>query len=656
MESTAMSNKKLGRLITKNLIFLVVLIAVSILSIWAWYTHKVQVKAEGINVQSYATGVKVSWDGKPDSYYDNLTALKDSEVVSGSNGLAKSLYDADGNPAALKLITGNGTKFFEPYLNRRTGNVLLNSDNSWQGYNISSDNSEGKYIDIELYFKSDEAKDVYLASDSVVAPKDPKARYSDYGSFSKDYICAASRIAFLNSNKLHSNFIWAPNSNYKLSESESGYTRVTKDKAKEETLGGGGTGGNIDGGVENDGNTYYFWTIKDQLMSQYPQTVEDFTAYKFEYNADIRYFVTEFSFYMPTYSNNPSIPIIINSSSNKNNLKTADSINIDGAASNKISKVNQHFYITNTSYNIGDIVCSNAMYAWTNYIKPGEHMSITLGYDPVKNIVTVLKYDAQGGDSFDIGLEDTNPVTVKYYEIDGGINTALVAPETAVAVSAGEDLGVNVSFKNSDKLSIWPVSVKLTEQYSVEKTGNGFEAVYKFKNMGNKLWLTVKNGKVSFTSTGTEFSLSYIDEFNGPALRVGDYYLVAQRGEIMAVTSSELEPKNLITVFTGSSYTFSNVAEDDQQYTYYDADEKVLKTLSSATSPKLIATPTFKDGDTVTAVGPKIATLTNNGSGDIYTAHIVMRVWVEGTDRDAMTPLADGIFDMSLHFISKNAE
>ena len=62
----------------------------------------------------------------------------------------------------------------------------------------------------------------------------------------------------------------------------------------------------------------------------------------------------------------------------------------------------------------------------------------------------------------------------------------------------------------------------------------------------------------------------------------------------------------------------------------------------------------MKKLSTVRVGETKIATLKKENSDDEYfTAHIVMRIWAEGTDRDAKTPLADGIFDTSFHFISQ---
>lgn len=652
MKNTTSPNKKTGRLIVKNLIFLSVLIVVSALSIWAWFTNGSSATANGISVKAKAGGVKVSWE-ENGTYYDNLTALTEAEAnedKSGGTGLAKSLLDTDGNSAVLKLITGNGLNFFEPYLNRRTGTVLTNSDGTWQGYNIEE--GAGKYIDIDLYFKGDDAKDIYLESDSLVSPKDISLRISDYGDFSKDYICAASRVAFLNAEKTKCSFIWAPNSNYKLEETENGYTRVEEVKTG---TSGGGTIGGLNGGAEKDGKDYYLWTIdttKDYNGGDQRQITE---SYKFEYNASIKYYVAKFKVIVPTYqADNPSIPFLVSESGTSplTNTVTIDkSASFNGNDSGSLLKISNKTYNAATYNNqlIDANLCCQFYITKTNTLIQGTSVEVEFGFNPQTGVMTVLSYN--GNDSWSKG-DTSGPVETKYYEVDDAINTVLVAPENSVALSAGDDLGKSVIFKNSDKRNVLPVSIKLTEQFTVTKTGTEAQATYTFKNKSTGKSLNVTNGKVSFTNTATSFFLSYVEGFEGPALRVGDYYLVAQNGEIKAVTSSELESKYLVTVYTGSSYAFyDNSAQE--LYQYYNGT--ALSTLDTNTEPPLYATTAYKDDDTVTEVGEKIATLTKKENSDDYTAHIVIRVWVEGTDRDALTPLADGIFNLSLHFTSKTA-
>ena len=51
MKNSTASNRKTGRMIAKNLIILVVLVFVSILAMWAWFTNKSSATADGIDVK-----------------------------------------------------------------------------------------------------------------------------------------------------------------------------------------------------------------------------------------------------------------------------------------------------------------------------------------------------------------------------------------------------------------------------------------------------------------------------------------------------------------------------------------------------------------------------------------------------------------------------
>lgn len=654
MKNSTTLNRKTRRMIAKNLIILLVLAVIAFIVIWAWFTSGQSATADGINIKSKASGVEVSWNNK--DFYYNLTALTDEDVVAGETGLAKNISGTENTPSPLKLVTGNGLKFFEPYLNRRLGTPLLHSDNSWQGIDIV--NGEGKYIDIDLYFRSDTARDIYLAGDSFVSPKSTKERFSEYGDFSKDYICAASRVAFLNADKTDCSFIWAPNSDYELKENDNGYTRVTE--YKEEEAEGGGTGGDFDGGATNDGKNYYFWTIRgDQVLTQseQAQSVDNLQCTAFEFNADINYYVTEVSFYIPTYSNNPSIPILINNSSTKSDLDGTDTVNIKGADSMAISKEEQKFYIRNTDWQMntasGQFNCANVMNGNEQYIKSGEYMTLTLGYNPATDILTILKYDTNSH-SFDIGLDEGDPVYVKYYEIENNVTTALVAPEAGTAISSGDEIAKAVTFKSSDKINVTPISVTTSEQFTAHKTGEGATATYQFENVksDNKYLYVSSSGKVSLASSGSDFTLVYVDGFTGPALKSGNYYIVMQNGELKGVTLDNLQIDNLFTVYTGSSYILDTASSTAQDYMYYDSALKLTQDLNGTTTPKLFATGSNTDA-TVKVGNTKITTLTKENEDDeFFTAHIVIRIWAEGTDRDALTPLADGIFDTSFHFVS----
>ncbi len=659
MNSTkASATRKTGGLIGKNLIIFLVLLVVCALSIWAWFTSKTDATANGINIRAKADGVEVSWDGE--TWYKDLTA-RDESGVSGVTGPSKVV----GTPEYLNLVTGNGLKFFEPYLNRRTGTVLMNG-NAWQGREITTSNSEGRFIDVDLYFRGTSERDVFLAADSLVAPKNIGGNFSDFGAFSKDYIAAASRVAFLDANKENVSFIWAPNADVELEYDESGYTRVT-DKVTEDITVSGGGNNTIDGGAVNDGKTYYLWTFKDQLIDTQAKSQDSsyLEPRVFTYDNEISYFVTELSFYIPTYEHkDPSIPVIINNSANRSDLSSNDSENIAGYDSLQNSHVDQHFFVANGEYNLDNnsIGCTNKMYADTRFINIGEHITVKFGYNPQNGILTVLEYESSGGGSFSLGGVETDvTTTVTYYDLNNNDVCALASPKASIAVSSGAHYMKAVRFTDSDKLNISPLSITSAERYTIEKTGDKHEATYKFKNASTNTYLSIANGTISHNGTGSTFTLEVNDDFNGPVLKSGSYYLVVDGGSVKSVTADKLDVADAVTVYTGSVNKLNTKVDDSQTYQYYDADANELKTLNSNTTPKLFtSTQNWSENDlienaaTTKVCDTKIVTLTKASEDDeYYTAHIVMRIWVEGTDREAKTPLADGLFDLLLHFTSQ---
>ena len=659
MDKASVYKRKTIGLIAKNLIILVVLLTVTVLSIWAWFTQYREDHASGVYAQAVADGVEMSWDAK--DYYKDLTAASES-LVTAKNGPRK--YIADSQYSSLKLITGNGIDFFEPYLNRRTATVFKRN-NIWQGSIIKNDKGENKFIDIDIYFRSLIPKSIYLAGDSRVLPNDASeygVRQSDYGAFSKDYICSAARVAFLDSEKKNCKYIWAPNSDYSLIEDEDGYKKYTTTD-NDITTSTGGYGGNLNGGAVYDGNKYYLWTFNDELIDTYQkaQNSSYLAPREFKYDSNIKYYVAELSIWVPTYeTNNPSIPLIISNSSIRSDLSNGDNLNINGNNSQSISHKDQNFYIVGGDFKLDEntsqeITATNKMYPNSAYIKSGEHITITLGYNPATDILTVLKYDATGGDSFDIGLGQ-KPVTttVIYYPIESGSRCTLVNPKSSLAISTGnDDKKKEVLFKdNSTKLNVLQLSVSNSEQFTVLHTnGSKSRATYKFRD--NKLgkYLTISNASVTFTTTGTHFYLTYIEGVQGPALKSGDYYVVFKDNELTAVHKSVLNTGDLVTVYTGNTYLMKTGQPDYNDYYYYDATTNKLKDLNSYSSPPLYATSSTEKARNIVGKDKAIVTLTKeNTTDEYYTAHVVMRVWVEGTDRDAKTPLAGGKFNLKLHF------
>ncbi|MDO4830222.1 MAG: hypothetical protein Q4A46_01940 [Clostridia bacterium] len=651
MEESKKPRRKTGGLIAKNLIILLVLAVVAFIAIWAWFTKNLTATASGVSVKTRADGIEVSWDGK--DYYKDLTAV-DPQDIKDEVGPAKNLT-GNSEPLKLSLVTGNGINFFEPKLNRKTGVPLKNSDGSWKGTDINENNSSGKYVDIDLYFRSTMEKSIYLANDSTVSPKNTADRKSGFGDFSKDYICAASRLAFLNKDKNNCNFIWAPNSNYELREN-SGYTKIAEKKtAIIENPDAGSIGEYL---TDNDNKTYYIWLPVSYDTDQQSQMHLKPAQMKFETFDTTSGEAKGLFTYEIDLNLNPrtirDIPVVINN--NSSTITDSDLSNIDrekSYATRDTSDIDPKVEISQQ-----DFILYDGKQAAKFYINGFNEttLRVKLGYNPKEKLLVMLSYSGGNPEKSYDRTGNIGSTELEYYEIENNVKAVLASPEHSLAVSkTSAEYSKAIGFKSSEKNTIVPSSVSLSEQFRVIKTGESYNATYKFEN-ANGEELAISNGKISFGSSGTEFSLAVFENFDGPAICYGNLYLVMKNGSLQLVDVKELNLNDLVTVYVGSSYELLTNSSKPQEYRYYDKTSKSTVVLGENTTPKLFSSPSYDPTQTVTTVGGNVAvaTLTKAKSTDeYYTAHIIMRVWVEGTDRDALIPLADGIFNMSLHFISK---
>lgn len=657
MEESKKSRRKMGGLIAKNLIILLVLAVVAFIAIWAWFTKNSAATASGVSVKTRADGIEVSWDDK--KYYKDLTAVAPQDIKD-EVGPAKNLT-GNSEPLKLSLVTGNGINFFEPKLNRKTGVPLKNSDGSWKGTDINENNSSGKYVDIDLYFRSTMEKSIYLANDSTVSPKNTSDRKSGFGDFSKDYICAASRLAFLNEDKNNCNFIWAPNSNYELREN-SGYTKITDKKtAIIENHDAGSIGEYL---TDNDSKTYYIWLPKNYDSD--PQSQDNFQSNQMKFDVFDKktgqgLFTYEFEMELNDRERR-DIPLVIN---NDNQAFTSEQAKtcVDVAKSSKTNDINDqppYARVSEQTFTgLGDDILMPKFYIERFY--KTKDFKVKLGYNPDTKMLIMLGYSGTTPDGNNKSYDrtgNTGSTELEYYEIENNVKAVLASPEHSLAVSkTSAEYSKAIGFKSSDKNTIVPSSVSLSEQFRVIKTGESYNATYKFEN-ANGEELAISNGKICFDSSGTEFSLAVFENFDGPAICYGNLYLVMKNGSLQLVDVKELNLNDLVTVYVGSSYELLTNSSKSQEYRYYDNTSKSTVLLGANTTPKLFSSPSYDPTQTVTKVGGDgavaVATLAKaKNTDEYYTAHIIMRVWVEGTDRDALIPLADGIFNMSLHFISK---
>lgn len=687
-------NRNTGSIIAKCAIVLVVLGIVCSLSIWAWFTKSTKADATGINVIAKAEGVEVSWNGT-DYFYD-LTAKSEGDYKEGVTGYAKNLCDSEGNPLALKLITGDGLNFFEPYVNRRTGTPLV-KNGLWQGVDIIPDvNSEGKFVDLDLYFRGTNASNIYLSGDSRVTPVDPAkdgVHKSSFGNFSKDNIASAARVAFL-STKTETDaegndvdvvddckFIWAPNANLRLKGNSDGYDRYVNVDHTPDTV-AGDLGDFIAFTTKQD--DYYLWlptsynSDDETQESSLTSNKMNFTIYDKVNQKGLYTF--DFTIH-PTQNKDVSLLYFINQNADDGitsngvewdhtdlstyiNTNASQANNVEGEAVPRIALGDtftlKNGYVTNyknpTSTWQQDRKGAAFYIAGTSF--RNVDITVKLGYNPDTKEVIIVGYHCEGVKTYN--RADKAVESYPYYELPNtNTNVALVNPKTSIAISAeqGNSNKKVVTFSDSPQNNnVTSLSVTLLEQFTATKIGEGIDAKYTFRNKSTGTFLAVKSdGTFSWETIGSEFSLYVHKDFTGPLLKCGDYFLVINNNQIGAVTLGNLDVKYAITVYVGTEYIFTYGSIETHEYYSNTEGNKGLHVLNTVTTPPLYTTESIIpdnpiDIENPLEVGPCIATLTAENN---YTAHIKVRIWVEGTDDDAQTPLADGIFNVALHFTTK---
>ncbi len=665
MKTSTAPKRKTGRMIAKNLILLLVVVLIATLAIWAWFTQNQSATADGINVKTKAEGVEVSWTGTNGSYYKDLTALNTDDIVEKQTGPAKSI------DASLKLITGDGKNFFEPLLNRRTGEPLRDTDNTWKGSSVT--NADGKYVEIPLYFRSTTERSIYLTGKSAVSPRNTSERRSEYGNFSKDYICSAARVAFLNSKKDTCNFIWAPNSNYQLVQNAAGFTKITEtDIDRTETT--GSTDPQIPDSIlteDTAGSTkYYFWTPSDYSSdndSMLSKMVSHEMSFK-KYKDDKGLYIVDYTIHASSRKENTTYPFIVNingSSYSGADINTYVTPNFEQRQQYNDSDALIQF---STEYHI--TISGNSYSAPAYYIKSGfqesDALHIIFGYNPTLKQLIILGYHDENGNDYDLtGTTSTIVTETKYYPIENNTTLALANADRALAVSANDSKEKSIRFSGSAKTNILSTSVTNKEIFTAKIVGTGNEEhpsknKYTFMNSSTNSYLTVSGSNVSFTDTGTEFYLSYKEGISGPVLKTEDSLCLAYVGNsFRLVTPNELTESNFVTIYTGSTYSFETGSTESQPYTYYKKGDTVLTTLGAGTMPPLFSSATTDTEEKIiskinedTTPIPVVELKKAKSTDEYATGSIVIRIWAEGTDRDALTPLAGGKFEVDLHFTS----
>lgn len=213
------TSRNLGMLIAKNIIVMLVLVAVVLFSSFSWFTQKTEAIADGISMEAKAPdGLEIA------IVAHGAEAPSDSDYVEGTISLnaencefLKELYFSE--------ITGSGLndQFYKPMLTQANGKATPDVKSEW-------DKAEANkhYISFDLYMRSKGVQTVYVQESTSVKPVSEKLKWADgvdgssynpttSGNFSRDCVVGATRLSIVDA-KNTSKLLWIPAPNLRLSD------------------------------------------------------------------------------------------------------------------------------------------------------------------------------------------------------------------------------------------------------------------------------------------------------------------------------------------------------------------------------------------------------------------------------------------------------
>jgi len=159
-------------------------------------------------------------------------SLEISLIENGTASRWSSTIDYSAGEFTTVDISGDGQYLYRPSEideNQQPVNLIPASSSLEDSFSYD-------FIELEVAFRSVSKMNVYLSDESFIEPVNPDDTTSNiYGSFSRDYIAGAMRVAVLDESGLK--MLWAPNSKYQLIQNGNGTysfkTGVNGDSAPE---------------------------------------------------------------------------------------------------------------------------------------------------------------------------------------------------------------------------------------------------------------------------------------------------------------------------------------------------------------------------------------------------------------------------------------
>lgn len=599
------------RMLIAKLILVFSLSVIFFMVAWTWFSSNNLATAKELSVKTEVADNCVISDKIDGSYYQSLVFYNTS----------------DGAALSLPLISSNGTTFFEPKLDKVGGTYQRTSDNKAAG-TVLTDES-GKYLVHDIFFKSKTKFSIYLNNDSyVTSPSGFTERLNSAG-FSKDYIAAAVRVGVYDVSPTGDEtlkYIWCPNSTWQLSQQKlESYTKVSQ-QAQTSTQIDDSTSQTLPTGTQS--TDYYIqygdysgnWINGGAKTSKLYKTADGSYYFEYELPAKMSY---DFAFRIKDKNGN----WIFNS---------------DNTNSGAYSFTNKNYNFNGNKVANGNISIDGNFYLkLQNQGSKATKVRLTFAY----------------GESFDVcyaGGSGTVYSETTEYNVNlvngskvllaatSGTTAQLVSVADSKVTSETENFSAN-TLTNPSNAAVFTVKLNTDNTYSFLDANDMY---FSAKSTGVAMIKTLSNtAKFTLVADGTNILLK----------TKGGFYPFFTGTEFDASTEQPSTSTYNYTIFAYSNTTLNagintngTIREPkfiNNQYsteqTYSASDISYFTTLNPRDNNQLISN--LKKDSGWQSIG---------GESGYGFAHIRVRIWVEGTDDEAVSLLKDGKFETYLHFVS----
>lgn len=191
MKKSRQLNRKTWRLLAKNLIVLVVMVAVAVVGVRSWFTTSASINASGFDIKcEVPAGLEIAivQPGRTPAASD----WKDVSSITLNTTNFSWLSDLN-----MSQITGDGKTFIAPYLAQEGGIAVIdNTSASWDSDKIET-RPNIDYLSFDLYMRTkDSGKKVVYKSDTYCGPVNPNETFANDGTkLNANSVIGAVRVA-----------------------------------------------------------------------------------------------------------------------------------------------------------------------------------------------------------------------------------------------------------------------------------------------------------------------------------------------------------------------------------------------------------------------------------------------------------------------------